>query len=321
VDEREPALIAVSGVALDEIRRLTADGRQRSGTARLQGRSVVFLRDQDDDAGVLAREIDQAVDRGGRPLGVRQIGVIGLQEQLRCEDAAVVLVDEDRRYGCRIDFGHGEGQQPHLLLHLPDLDPRLALGVGPERQEAREQRHVVVGRLDVERFRAARVAGRQRVPVVVQGVVEADAGHRVAGVPVSSAVENDTDVVRLLNLLVVRAGTAVRVAGILERRRLDSGIGCDRIAELEGAADELRRPGKRRRVDERLVVLLVDVHVSDVEHDRREPEKRRNEQRKEHDDLAPLVGHALAARGRADSPVHDPPQDVFLAFWTHSTQM
>ena len=62
--------------------------------------------------------------------------------------------------------------------------------------------------------------------------------------------------------------------------------------------------GKRAGIDQRLEVLLVDVHVPDVHDDRREGEEHRDEQREEHDDLTPLAAAAVAARPSPPFPLH-----------------
>ena len=175
-----------------------------------------------------------------------------------------------------------------------------------------QQRDVVVGRLDVEGLRAARVAGRRRVPVRVERVVEADPVHAVALGPVAGAIQDNAHVLGLLHLAVVRTRTAQRVASVLESDLLDGLVGCGRVSELERAADELRAAGECPGVDERLVVPLVHVHVPDVHYDRRDGEEHRDEQREEHDDLSEFVADAGRLAFLRRSPFIRPPQDVSL---------
>ena len=111
----------------------------------------------------------------------------------------------------------------------------------------------------------------------------------IAGLPVARRVEKDVHVVRLLMLAVLGRRIARRVTGVLERDRADRVVRGRRISELERAAHELRRTRERAGVDQRLEMLLVDVPVADVEHDRAQGEEHRQEQREEHDDLTALV--------------------------------
>ena len=110
---------------------------------------------------------------------------------------------------------------------------------------------------------------------------------------------------------------AVSVAGVLEGGLLDRLVRRGWVAELERAADELRPAREGAGVDQRLVVLLVHVHVPDVEDHRRQGEERRDEQREEHGDLSPLAAAAVAARPPPPFPLHpSSPRTCHCAFWT-----
>ena len=83
----------------------------------------------------------------------------------RCcrDDVSAVLVRRRAATTAADRLRDGPRQHPGLLQDLADLDARLALRVRPEREEPGQQRDVVVGRLHVERLRAARVARGHRV--------------------------------------------------------------------------------------------------------------------------------------------------------------
>ena len=76
------------------------------------------------------------------------------------------------------------------------------------------------------------------------------------------------------------------------------------IAELERATDELRPAGEGARVDERLVVPLLDVQVADVDDDGTHGEEHRKEQAEEHGDLTAVVADAAATPPGAPFPLH-----------------
>jgi len=237
-------LVPVAGVARDEVGCLRTNRGERPGSAGGESRSVVVLADEDHDTGVLACEIDLLLEYRSFPLREGERDNVLLHQQLMTDDTAVVLVHEDGSDRGRVDLGNRPRQHSHLLLDLPDLDPRLALGIGHHREEAEEERSIVVGRLDVERPRAARISRRCRITVMVERVVEADPGEGIGIRPVPPAVEDDSNVVGFLLLQVSRPRVTRRVTGVLKRRRLDRRICGYRVAELEGAADELRPAGE-----------------------------------------------------------------------------
>ncbi len=118
-------------------------------------------------------------------------------------------------------------------------------------------------------------------------------------------------VVRLLVLSIARRRITGRIAGVFEGGLADRMVRRSRITELERAAHELRRGRERAGVDKRLEMLLVDVPVADVEHDRAEREQHGKEQREENDDLTALVVRAAAATPCAPFPLHSSsPEDV-----------
>ena len=76
--------------------------------------------------------------------------------------------------------GTANGKMPACSLTCRISTRALLFSSGFEREELREEGHVVVRGLYVERARAAWVAGRQRVAVRVERVVESDSVQRVA---------------------------------------------------------------------------------------------------------------------------------------------
>ena len=326
VDVREPLSrrrSVVAGaprarIALDEIgRRLCADLVERPALRR----SDVGLRHEDDDARAVAvrvvgvkRDLRVVGDRGVRHPGrVREGGpsirrvLLEFLDPERDLRAVTRVVDEDGVHEVRVDLGNREGQEARLLLDAVDLQSGVCLDVGADAEPGEELRGVKVRRLHVERARRAGGAGAvvadriDRRPVTSGG-----RRRRISGGPVALAVERHTDVSRRLNLLVPGGRIARRVPRVRKRRIRDGEVGGRRIEE---AGAEARCRGERSRVDLRLEVALVDVPVSDVEHDRAEPEEDRQQHREENDHLAALPPEVRRARlhEHATSPVMSPP--------------